>query len=188
MESKIKYVVIAGSAGSFQPVSKILSELRPGFKFPIFLCLHRLKNVSGGFQEALNIRSSILVREPLDKEMIKAGRVYLAPSNYHLLAEVGNSLALSVDDLHHFSRPSIDLTFESFSFVYREKLLAIILSGANSDGTEGMLKCKQRGAYTIVQDPQEAIVGTMVTSTLAVMKPNKVLNTEQIIDFLNKLG
>jgi two-component system chemotaxis response regulator CheB len=168
-------------------VSKILADIRADFKYPIFLCLHRLKNISGGFQEALNIRSSLKIHEPIDKEMIKNGRVYLAPSNFHMLAEVGNSIALSVEDLHHFSRPSIDLTFDTFSFVYREKMLGIILSGANSDGAEGMFKCKQRGGYTIVQDPEEATVKTMVSSTLALIKPNKVLSTDEITAFLNAL-
>lgn len=180
-------MVIAGSAGSFQLVSKLLNELNAEFKLPIILCMHRLKNVSSGFDDALNIRSVIPVHEPLDKEVIKAKRIYLAPANYHLLAEVGNTISLSVDDVYHYSRPSIDLTLESFSFVHREKILGIILSGANADGALGMLRCKERGGYTIVQEPSEAAVRTMVSSTLQLFKPDKILTIDGIIAFLNGL-
>lgn len=183
----IKVVVIGGSAGSFLVIAKILAELKPDFELPIFMCLHRLKNVNTGFEEALNIGSVKKVQEPRDKEVIKKGRIYLAPANYHMLAEIGNSITLSVDELYHFSRPSIDLTFDSFSYIYKNKMLGIILSGANSDGAEGMLKAHQRGAYTIVQEPEEAVVKTMVDSTLKLIKPNQILTTQQIIETLNAL-
>src|SRR6478609_910704 len=128
---EIKLIVIGGSAGSFQVISKILSGLRNDFNLPIFLCLHRLKNINTGFEEALNIKSSLKVHEPYDKESIKPNKIYLAPANYHMLAEVGNSIALSTDEDYNYSRPSIDLTFDSFSYLYKNKMLAIILSGAN---------------------------------------------------------
>lgn len=184
----IKIVVIGGSAGSFQVVTKILSELRKDFNLPIFFCLHRLKNVSTGFEEALNINSNHKVYEPKDKEVIKKGKVYLAPSNYHMLAEIGNSITLSIDELHHFSRPSIDLTFDSFSYIYNSKMLAIILSGANTDGASGIFNAYKRGAYTIVQDPNEAIVKTMVDGALNLFKPQEILDTNAIIKFLNNLN
>lgn len=183
----IKVVVIGGSAGSFQVVSKILSELRVDFKVPVFMCLHRLKNVNTGFEEALNINSVHKVHEPRDKEVIKKGKIYLAPANYHMLAEIGNSITLSIDELHHFSRPSIDLTFDSFSYLYKDKMLGIILSGANSDGAEGMLKSHQRGAYTVVQDPNDAIVKTMVEGALRLFTPHQILDTDGIVNLLNSL-
>lgn len=179
--------MIAGSAGSFQLVSKLLAELRSDFRFPIVLCLHRLKNITSGFDEALNLKSTKQVHEPFDKEILKNGKVYLAPSNYHLLAEVGNTICLSVDEVYNYSRPSIDLTFDSFSFVHREKVLGIILSGANSDGAKGMLKVKERGGYTIVQQPDEASVKVMVNSALALFTPDEILTIEGIIAFLNTL-
>ena len=184
----LKVIVIGGSAGSFQVVSKILSELKPDFNIPIFLCLHRLKNINKGFEEALNIKTIHKVHEPRDKEVIKRNRIYLAPSNYHMLAEIGNSISLSIDNLFHYSRPSIDLTFESFSYIYREKMLGIILSGANADGAIGLYHTHKRGGYTIVQNPDDAIVKTMVESTLALFSPDEILDTDQIISFLNKLS
>lgn len=183
----IKIVVIGGSAGSFQVVSKILSELKTDFNIPIFFCLHRLKNITTGFEDALNINTKHKVHEPRDKEVIKKGKVYLAPANYHMLAEIGNSITLSIDQMHHFSRPSIDLTFDSFSYLYNSKMLCIILSGANTDGADGIYKAHLRGAYTIVQDPNEAAVKTMVNGALSLFKPNQILNTDGIINVLNNL-
>lgn len=182
-----KAVVIGGSAGSFQVLANILPRIKSDIKIPIFLCLHRLKNVTTGFEEALNIKSSLKIHEPHDKEVIKKGNIYLAPANYHMLCEIGNSITLSVDNIHNYSRPSIDLTFDSFSYMYKKNMLAIILSGANSDGADGMYKAHKRGAYTIVQDPEEAIVKTMVESTLKLFTPDKILNTSEIINFLNQL-
>ena len=123
-----KAIVIGGSAGSFQVVTKILSSLPQTFGLPIFLSLHRLKHVRSGFLEALSIKSNLPIIEPIDKEQIKPGRAYLAPANYHMMAEIGNSISLSTDILHHFSRPSIDLTFDSFSYIYKQKMLSIIYS------------------------------------------------------------
>lgn len=183
----IKIVVIGGSAGSFQVVSKILAELRADFKLPLFFCLHRLKNITTGFEEALNIQTTHKVHEPRDKEVIKKGKIYLAPANYHMLAEIGNSITLSIDELHHFSRPSIDLTFDSFSYIYKNKMLCIILSGANTDGATGMHKAYLRGAYTVVQDPKDALVSTMVEGALSLFKPDEILSTEKIIELLNKI-
>lgn len=187
MTVDFKCIVIGGSAGSFQVVSKLLAGIRADFNLPIVLCLHRLKNCATGFDEALNLRSVLPVREPADKEVLRPGFVYLAPSNYHLMAEIGNTVCLSIDEPCHYSRPSIDVTFESFSFVYREKMIGVILTGANSDGANGMLKCKQRGGYTIVQNPIEASVKTMVQSTLDLFSPNQILSVQEIITFLNGL-
>ena len=183
----IKVIVIGGSAGSFVVVSKILSELKPDFKPPIFLALHRLKNVSAGFEEALNIKALHKVQSAIDKEIIKKEKVYIAPANYHLLAEIGNTISLSIDNQNYYSRPSIDIAFDSFSYVYKKNMLGIILSGANSDGANGLHLAFQRGSYTIVQDPEEAQVKTMPKSTLDLFNPHKVLNTNGIIDFLNQL-
>lgn len=183
----IKVIVIGGSAGSFVVVSKILSELKPHFNIPVFLALHRLKNVSTGFEDALNIKSLHKVQGAIDKEVIRKGKIYIAPANYHLLAEIGNTISLSIDSQNHYSRPSIDITFDSFSSVYKKNMLGIILSGANSDGANGLHHAFLRGASTIVQDPEEAQVKTMPKSALELFTPNKVLDTNGIIHFLNQL-
>lgn len=182
-----KAVVIGGSAGSFQVVTRILNALPPTFSMPIFLSLHRLKHVRSGFLEALMIKSRIPVIEPDDKEQIRPGRAYLAPANYHMYIELGNRIALSTEEPVHHSRPSIDLSFITASQVYREKLIGIILSGANSDGALGLKKIKENKGLAIVQDPEECQVKTMTESSLRVTQADHIFKTEEIINFLLKL-
>lgn len=183
----IKVIVIGGSAGSFKVITKILSELPTDFRFPILLCLHRLKHVREGFVEALSLKSNIPVTEPYDKEKILPGRAYLAPSNYHMYLEMGNTIALSTEEPLNYSRPSIDLTYGSTGFVLKNKALGIILSGANKDGAQGMKRIHGQGGLTIVQSPEEAVVKTMPNATLELIEPSFVMNTEEIIQYLKKL-
>lgn len=185
--SDIKVVVVGGSAGSFPVVTFMLANLKKDIPFALVLCLHRLKHFKNGFSEALNIKTAITVIEPEDKQIIKPGNAYLAPANYHLCAEIGQSFALSTEETRNFSRPSIDISFESFSDVYQEKMIGIILSGANTDGCVGLRKCKLRGGFTIVQDPAEAVIKTMVEGTLKIFTPDLVANTNQIVKYLNNL-
>ncbi|MFP4060343.1 MAG: chemotaxis protein CheB [Bacteroidota bacterium] len=182
-----KAVIIGGSAGSFQVVTKILSSLPNPFPLPVFLCLHRLKHVRSGFVEALSIKSNIPVIEPFDKETIKPGKAYLAPANYHMYIELGNKIALSTEEVVNHSRPSIDLSFMSASVNYREKVVGIILSGANRDGAHGLKKIKDRRGVAIVQDPAESEVKTMPEASMQLTKVDHVFKTEQIIYFLKKL-
>ena len=182
-------IVIGGSAGSFPVVTKILSQLRPGFRVPIILCLHRLKHVREGFSEALGYKSVLPVIEPSDKQKIKPGHVYLAPSNYHLMVEhVGNAFALSTDEMVKFSRPSIDVLFQSAAYTYREKVVGILLSGANTDGVAGIACLKKRGGYTLVQDPAECTIRTMTEGAIKATEIDEVLTTEGIIKYLNQLS
>lgn len=187
MNRAFKVVVIGGSAGSFNIVNAILANLKKDFSFALVLCLHRLKTVKTGLAETLSLNAVKPVLEPEDKDTIMGGKIYLAASNYHLFAEMGNTFALSTEEMYMFSRPSIDLTFETFSYVYRDKMLGIILSGANTDGCIGLKKCKIRGGYTIVQDPEEAQVKTMVNGALKLKQPDSILKTNEIIEFLNNL-
>ena len=140
-----KYIIIGGSAGSFQIVTEILSALPKNYKLPIFLCLHRLKHVRAGFVEALSIKSNLKIIEPNDKEIIKKGTVYLAPANYHMYFELSNYIALSTEESVNHSRPSIDISFISAAYTYRDKLIGILLSGANKDGALGMREIKEQG-------------------------------------------
>ncbi|MEA3316687.1 MAG: chemotaxis protein CheB [Bacteroidota bacterium] len=182
-----KAVIIGGSAGSFQVITKILSSLPKNFNVPVILCLHRLKHVRSGFVEALSIKSNIPVIEPFDKDNLKPGKAYLAPSNYHMYIELNKRIALSTEEAVNHSRPSIDLSFETAALAYREKLLGIILSGANKDGAYGLKKVKLMGGTTIVQDPKECQVSTMTDASLNITKVDHILSTQQIIQFLLKI-
>ena len=186
-KSQFKAVVIGGSAGSFQVITRILAEISPGFELPIFMALHRLKHVRNGFVEALSLKSNKVIIEPHDKETIKRGLVYLAPANYHMNVELGNKISLSTEEMVNNSRPSIDLTFETASYVYKNKIVGIMLSGANKDGAWGMKKLKERGGFTIIQDPKECTIDTMTTAAMNITKIDLVLSTTDIIKFLNSL-
>jgi len=182
-----KALVIGGSAGSFQGIVHILSVLPAQLKFPVFLSLHRLKHVRAGFEEALAIKSKLPIVEPYDKENIRAGKTYLAPANYHMYIELGNTIALSTEEAVNHSRPSIDLTLQSAAYVYKEKLLAVLLSGANRDGAFGMKEVNNMGGKTIVQDPDDCQVGTMTESAIHTSKINHVYKLTEIINFLKHL-
>ncbi len=185
--SDYKAVIIGGSAGSFSVVSKMLAKINPNFPLPILICMHRLKHVRSGLVESLNIKSNIPVVEPLDKEKIEVGKVYLAPSNYHMFIEFDGTISLSTEDVLNHSRPSIDHSFISASTTYRNKLIGIILTGANKDGAQGMKQIHNKKGFTIIQDPTTCDVDTMPKSALRLFTPDEILCPEKILNFLNAL-
>ncbi len=187
LNNSYKAVVIGGSAGSFQGISRILSGMPEDFPLPIIMCLHRLKHVRNGFIEALSIKSIKPVLEPYDKESIKKGKIYLAPANYHLCVELSHTFALSTEEMVNNSRPSIDITLESAAYAYKNKLIGILLSGANKDGALGMAQIKERGGITIVQDPEECMIDTMPRAALQATNIDHTLTVENIIYFLKEL-
>ena len=187
LNNSFKAVVIGGSAGSFQGMVKILSQLPKGFPLPIIMCLHRLKHVRNGFVEALSIKSVVQVTEPHDKENIKKGGVYLAPANYHMSVELGHYFALSTEEMVNNSRPAIDITLSTCGVVYKEKLIGILLSGANRDGAQGMKAIHEKGGLTIVQEPSECMIDTMPKAALAATKIDHVLRVDQIVEFFKEL-
>lgn len=188
LHNQYKAVVIGGSAGSFQGVVKILSKLPKDFPLPIIMCLHRLKHIRHGFTEALSVKSIKEVVEPCDKEPIKKGRVYVAPANYHMSVELGHYFALSTEEMVNNSRPAIDITFSTAAYVYREKLIGILLSGANRDGSIGMKAVSQKGGLTIVQDPAECMIDTMPSSALKATTIDHVLKVDDLVIFFEELN
>lgn len=184
INNNFKAIVIGGSAGSFQGITKILAKVPNDFPLPIIMCLHRLKHVRNGFIEALSIKSIKDVIEPYDKESIKRGKVYLAPANYHLSIELGHYFGLSTEEMVNNSRPSIDITLETAAYTYKNRLIGILLSGANKDGAIGMKKIKASGGLTIVQDPAECMIDTMPKAALQLTQIDYTLGIDDIIKFL----
>jgi two-component system chemotaxis response regulator CheB len=182
-----KAIIIGGSAGSFQVVASILQAMPPDFNLPIIICLHRLKHVRSGFVEALSIKSKIPVLEPYDKDIIKPGKAYLAPANYHMYIELGNRFALSTEENVNHSRPSIDLSFITAANAYQNKLVGVILSGANKDGAYGLRVIADMGGFTIVQDPSQCEMPTMTEGAIQLSDKHNVWTVEKIINFLINL-
>ncbi|MFW5644763.1 MAG: chemotaxis protein CheB [Bacteroidota bacterium] len=187
MKEECKIIVIGGSAGSFNIVRNILSKLPDDYSIPVVMCLHRLKEYRNGFVESLNFTSGPEVLEPLDKDPVKSGKAYLSPANYHLLVESTRTFALSTEEEVNFSRPSLDLTFETVARNYRNAATAILLSGANRDGAAGIHYCQKKGAFTIVQDPDEAMFSTMPGEALRLFKPDRIWKMKEITDYLIRL-
>jgi len=134
------------------------------------------------------MKSGLKVREIEDKTPIKAGRIYVAPADYHLLVETKLEFALDVSEKVHYSRPSIDVAFESAADVFGEKLTAILLSGANSDGTQGLIAVKQRGGTTLIQSPETAEVPYMPAYALKHLEADSVLAPSGIASFIRSLA
>ncbi len=184
----IKLIIIGGSAGSFQVITRIIHSLPNDYPIPVVLALHRLKHVRHGFVEALMLKSKMNVIEPHDKQKIRAGNIYLAPANYHLYVELAGTFALSTEEAVNHSRPSIDLTFMTGGYAYKNKCVGIILSGANKDGALGIKKIKEYGGITVVQDPSDAQMPTMPLAAIDKTKNvDHVINSDEIIKFLYSL-
>ena len=180
-------MIIGGSAGSFLVVIRLLELFRPNLPIPVFLCLHRLKQIRSGFEETLNYNASLPVREPMDKENIRPGKIYLAPANYHMLIEKDLTIALSTEKQVHHSRPSIDICFSSAADVYGAGLLVLLLSGANQDGTRGVAAVKRNGGAIVIQDPEDCEISTMCESAIKLTKPDQILTVTKIIEFVSLL-
>lgn len=187
VDRKYKAVVIGGSAGSFAVVSKILAQLKADFPLPIILCLHRLKHVRSGLVEGLNLKSNIMVVEPSDKDKIVSGKIYLAPANYHLFLDFDYTFSLSTEEVLNHSRPLIDHTLTSAGYLYRDKVVGVLLTGANRDGAKGLKDIADKKGFTIVQDPLTCEIDTMPKAALKIMSPDLVLDYNGIINFLNSL-
>ena len=179
-----KYIAIGGSAGSFKTVTKIIEAIPANFTKTIFLTLHRLKHVRKGFVEALSLKSNVPIVEPIDKEIIMPGKIYLAPANYHLYIEPRKTIALSTEEPVNHSRPSIDLTFLSAAHALGNKLVGIVLSGANKDGAYGLQQIKLNGGFAIVHDPDECQVITMPTAALEKSQTKNIFSEKQIIEYI----
>jgi two-component system chemotaxis response regulator CheB len=186
---KVRYeaIVIGVSAGGMEALKVILSEIPGSFYLPIFVVQHIHPHSDNFLARYLDENSALHVKEADDKESIIGGTVYIAPPNYHLLIEENKSLALSIFEKVSYARPSIDVLFESAADVYAEKLIGIILTGANNDGSAGLRRIKEKGGLTIVQDPATAEACTMPGAALKATKIDYVLKLNQIAPFLINL-
>jgi len=187
LTGRIDAVVIGASAGGIEALSALLPALAPGLSPPVFIVVHLPRDPPSVLAEIFARKCAVPVREAQDKEAVSAGTVYFAPNNYHLLVDRGPQLSLSADDPVHHSRPSIDVLFESAADVYGERLLGIILSGANEDGASGLAAIHDAGGVTVVQCPNTARAPLMALSALKLRPADRVLPLIEIADILRTL-
>lgn len=164
--------VIGGSAGALEVVRVILKALPAELAVPIVVVLHLPERVHDDrMAEVLGHGCAVPVKQAEDKEPIVPGQIYVAPPAYHLLVEPSRTFALSLDAPVLYSRPAIDVLFESARDVYGPRLLGILLSGASEDGAAGLQEVHAGGGITIVQEPRSAEVGIMPRAALALFSP-----------------
>ena len=180
-------VVIGGSAGSVEALSVLLPALPAGLQAAVLVVLHLPRNRPSLLCNIFRSRCALPLREAEDKEPIVPGTVYFAPPDYHLLVDDGPALALSVDAPVHYSRPSIDVLFESAADAYGSGLIGMLLSGANQDGARGLAAIEARGGLAVVQEPDSAGVRTMPESALARTTAARILTPLQMATFLTAL-
>ncbi|MCC2671503.1 MAG: cheB 2 [Armatimonadetes bacterium] len=162
----IEVIVIGASAGAVEALSLLLPPLPADFPVALLIVVHLPRDRDSLLAELLGARCRVKVKEAEDKERIEGGTVYFAPPDYHLLVEPDRSLSLSVDEPVRYSRPSIDVLFESAADVYGERLLGIVLTGANSDGAQGLRTVCEAGGKAIVQAPETASAPFMPQAAL----------------------
>jgi two-component system chemotaxis response regulator CheB len=188
MKGTQKLVVLGGSAGGLHAIFSILEKLTPGFRIPILIVLHRASNSDSSLMELLVGKTHLTVSEIEEKEEIKENHLYLCPSDYHVLIEKDESFSLDASEKVNYSRPSLDVVFRSAADVFKDRLVAVLLSGANADGAEGLMFVQQLGGITIVQDPSDAQVAYMPQQAMLKLKPHKVLKGKEIGEYINGLN
>lgn len=177
-------IIVAGSAGGVEALMKVLPGLPAGMRTPVICMLHLPANRDSRLAELFAERLPVPVREAADKQAIEAGTVYFAGSGYHLSVEQDRTFSLSCEAPVHFARPAIDVLMTSAADVYGADLLAILLTGANHDGAEGMAQVHARGGFTVVQDPADAQVSTMPQGAIDRDAPDLVLPLAGIRELL----
>lgn len=180
-------IVIGVSSGGMKAMKIMFSLLPKGFKTPIVIVQHMSAHSDSQWIQLLNDTYTIDIKEADEKEIIENGKVYFAPPNYHLLIEKDKTFSLTIDGRVNYARPSIDVLFESAAEAYKNKLIGIVLTGSNSDGTNGIKRIQEYGGLTIVQDPKTAEAAYMPRSAIAAIQPDYILSLEDIIKLLINL-
>lgn len=183
-----RLLVIGGSAGSLQLILTVVTAIGDSFPMPVLVVLHRNAGFESTLESLFSSRTGLSIKEVEEKDLLVAGTVYLCPADYHVLLEYDHTFSLDYSERVHFSRPSIDVTFRSAADVYGGGLMALLLSGGNADGAEGMQYVKGCGGVTVVQDPLSAEVPYMPQQALMRMIPDHILPSEEIPAFIRDWG
>lgn len=181
-------VVIGVSSGGMNALKILFSALPADLNLAIIVVQHVSARSDNQWIKLLNNISNLNIKEADEKEKIEPGNVYIAPSNYHLLIEKDKTFSLSIDERVNFARPSIDVMFESAAEAYKNKLIGVILTGSNNDGTNGIKRIKECGGLTVIQDPETAESSYMPASAMAAVQPDYNLSLENITELLMKLN
>lgn len=184
---RVEAVVIGASAGGLAALSALVIGLPATYRLPLLMVQHVPPTGPTQLVEIFQRKTALNVTEATDKQPVRGATLYFAAPGYHMLVEDDLSLSLSQDDAMHFSRPSIDVLFESAADAWGERVAGILLTGANEDGAAGLDAIRRAGGITIVQDPVEAEVPTMPLAALQRFAPDYLLPLRDIHRLLREL-
>lgn len=179
-----KTMVIGGSAGALVVVLQIVQSLTIDMDLQVLVVLHRKQAEENVLLEVLRTKTDFEVFEVDDKDDMKPGVIFIAPADYHVLIERDYTLTLDASEKVNYSRPSIDVSFESAADIFGSSLTCVLLSGANSDGAEGLVAAKARGAKVVIQDPESAEFLYMPRQAMTVVEPDFILNDKNVAEML----
>ena len=180
---RYEMIVVGASLGGFHALEHLLGGLPQDFPLPVAIVQHRSSDSDDLLAILLKRKSNLPVTEAEDKQRIVPGQIYIAPANYHLLVEERH-FALSTQSPVEFARPSIDVLFESAADAFRERVVAVLLTGSNKDGAQGMARIKECGGLTLVQDPASAESVRMPEAAIEASEIDRVLPLSEIAGFL----
>ncbi|WP_338794335.1 chemotaxis protein CheB [Pseudomonas sp. AE27] len=180
-------IVVGASAGGVSALLTVFAALPADYAIALLCVLHLPDDRHSQLAEVFSRRLQRPVQEARDKESVVPGMIYVAGPGYHLSVERDRSLSLSQEARVHFSRPSIDILFESAADAYGDGLVGVLLTGANEDGARGLARIKEHGGTTLIQDPHEAQVAVMPEAALALHRPDHILPLNGIGQLLAKL-
>lgn len=185
-EGKItrRVLIVGGSAGSLEVLIEMLPVLPKTADYAFVVVLHRKSAEDTILEDLIAAKAKMPVMEVEDKVLLFPGYIYVAPSDYHLLFEKGGELSLDNSEKVNYSRPSIDVSFESAAEIYGPDVTAILLSGANADGTQGLKTIKQYNGKAIIQAPETAGMPFMPENAISNITPDYILDIKGIVDFV----
>jgi chemotaxis protein methyltransferase CheR len=186
-EEDFKCIVIGVSAGGLNALSVLLSGLKDDLKIPVIITQHLNPDEKSNLTEILSSKSRIKIIEVEDNMAIMPNRIYIGPPDHHLHIEENHVFSLSRGVKVKYSRPSIDVLFKSASKVYLNRMIGIILTGANDDGAEGIKTIRENGGWTIAQNTVEAEFSTMPQSSIDTGMIDKVLDLQEIAELINSI-
>jgi two-component system chemotaxis response regulator CheB len=183
-----RIAVVGASWGGLHAVGTLLSGLDERCSLAVAVAQHRAPDAPAEqYVRSIQARCKLPVREADDKTPIESGHVYVAPADYHLLVDDG-TFSLSTEGPVRFSRPSIDVLFETAAETYGDRVVAVVLTGANDDGCRGSLRVKEAGGSVFVQDPTTAERREMPAGVIDSGAADAVLSIDELANMLNELG
>jgi two-component system chemotaxis response regulator CheB len=187
IETARRLLLTGGSAGSLDVILKILPHLNRRAGYAVIIVIHRRAVQDSLLEDILSAKTDWQVKEAEEKERLLPGLIYIVPPDYHLLVENDHSITLDDSEKVNYSRPSIDVTFESAAEAYGKNAIAVLLSGANADGVEGLQRIKELGGTCIVQTPESAEVSYMPEQAIRHVAIDHIVAADELGSFINNL-